>query len=596
MLAQQPKWGIHNSIVDYSNLAASPLPTTPNPDYTQNAVWDVNGNLVLYEADGVIYNKNGGVILNIENEAKILYGINPITSFTLKGFSEFIFVPVPGECDQYYGINSYSNGSYYINPFTLVTDIVWCKIDVSNGLGTAVILPQTGLRVAKEDINCDNRSTETENKRDFAIHLETTKALSNGNRYLFAANGNCVSVLSINNYGVSYIDGYQNSGAFLPNLRSEMEVFKNEDTYEIAMSYYEGSTPWDYLTIFEFNMSGTSPIMSHYDVELPSEENTRAIVKGLEFSSDGLTLYASIMTLNNTGSSVISGNNVIYVSRGGLNQPFQYDPMLNFGGSILTGSGTMDFGIGMIEKGVDGKLWFVGNNRLANLADENNPLSAVNISAQTISNHLSYANAYNNSTFNLPATDLDIWSRQLYLLIDQIDGENYSSWTIGSDLYPPFLETCLFPYTFPFNLPSNAIITYTGQSTMSNGTLIFQTAGTLTISYQNKYGCDYTESVNIFLMKDPWCESEFTHAITETVDPDVVVTASCDNPGSTIHEYYLYESNGTGGWILLDNCFTANCALTGVYNGQTFKIVHDVYNINSQCHPFETTNHLFTIL
>jgi len=61
LLAQQPKWGIRNSIVDYQNSTTATLPTIPNPDYTQNAVWDANGNLMIYEVDGMIYDKNGGV-------------------------------------------------------------------------------------------------------------------------------------------------------------------------------------------------------------------------------------------------------------------------------------------------------------------------------------------------------------------------------------------------------------------------------------------------------------------------------------------------------------------------------------------------------
>ena len=99
----------------------------------------------MYEADGVIYDQYGGVVLDMNTEVNSLYNVPSAQT----GFTEFIFVPVPGfgNCDQYYGITTYSNGVWYTgSPY--ITDVIWCKIDLSNGLANAVVSPQTGLKVA----------------------------------------------------------------------------------------------------------------------------------------------------------------------------------------------------------------------------------------------------------------------------------------------------------------------------------------------------------------------------------------------------------------------------------------------------------------
>jgi hypothetical protein len=86
----------------------SPHPFPKSPEYTQNAIWDDNDDLLLYQVDGVIYDKNGGVILNMAAEYRDLTNLS--TTPTLKGFTEFIFVPVPNSCGEYYGITTYTNG------------------------------------------------------------------------------------------------------------------------------------------------------------------------------------------------------------------------------------------------------------------------------------------------------------------------------------------------------------------------------------------------------------------------------------------------------------------------------------------------------
>ena len=98
--AQQPKWNLNDNTVDYVNTSSSPLVNLPQPEYTQNAVWNTYGDLVMYEVDGVVYDMNGNVIVNftVEAENPAFYDVG---FGVLNGFTEFIFVPVPNtEEDQ----------------------------------------------------------------------------------------------------------------------------------------------------------------------------------------------------------------------------------------------------------------------------------------------------------------------------------------------------------------------------------------------------------------------------------------------------------------------------------------------------------------
>jgi len=588
LLAQMPKWTIHNSVVDYQNLSTVPLPTSPNPDYTQNGIWDANGVLKIYEADGVIYNANGGVILNMTTEAtnQNFYSSPGIVA----GFTEF--VPVPdgiGTCDQYYGITTYSSGLYNVaNPY--ITDVIWCIIDIGNGVGTALTLPQTGLKVAKESFNCVQRDINEKTQSNFNMHIEVSTVNSDGNRFLFASNAICVSVFNLNSSGITFIDGYQGSGGFGTNLRSEMEAYRNGEVFEVAMSDYHIGNPGGYISVFTFDMSiPTVPSINYYNAPIPAGNNPKQIVKGIEFSEDGLTLYASTISVNAGYTTLVSGDNLIYFNRPHLVSSFQY------GGVIASGPGTQDFSLGMIEKGLGGKLWFVGDGRLGSLPNSNNPGGAFSANTMVISNQLTNAVGYNYSgPAGLPVAS-DVINRKMYLLVDQIDGENYASWTTGSDLYPSIIEVCSFPYTFPYMIPSGAITWYTGQ-TASNGDLL--TGGTMGISYILANGCEYTETINIFLKEDLWCDAGFNWiGGTESVDPDLQVVSQCNySDPSIIHSWELFKLDTQGNWVSLDTGAGSTYTFVNyIFANNTYKVVHHVYNTLSTCNPHFVSSQQLTV-
>jgi hypothetical protein len=370
-----------------------------------------------------------------------------------------------------------------------------------------------------------------------------------------------------------------------------MEVYRTDEMYEVALSTYN-SNPivGNYVSIFNFDMSGTSPLISNYNVFIPGNEDVYRFVKGLEFSSDGLTLYATIMVVNHSYTSIVPGDNLVYFTRTSLGSPFLY------GGNINLGPNSQDFGLGMIEKGNDGQLWLVRYGYFGALVDNNDPSSAFMDNVLSVNNQLSNATLFANYGQSNPPTVEDVFYRKMYLLVDQIDGEDYSLWMSVPDLYPSIISVTCFPFTFPYPIPPNANINYAGGVIWNYPTLELQSyvSTPLSIQFFNEYGCEHKENITVFYEEELWCDAEFDHTYTKAHSPNVPVSANCDYPGSTLHEYYLYQSDGQGGWILIDSCFTASCVLTGLQINQNYKIVHDVYNSGSSCHPFDTTYHLLS--
>ena len=581
--AQEPKWGLHNSVIDYTQNQTSPLPNIPNPEYTQNAVWDPNGNIVIYESDGVIYNKTGGVILDMNLIIGDIYNI-PTPQI---GFTEFIFVPVPKSCNEYYGITTYSNGVVFNN---YISDIVWCKINVNSG--TAITLPQTGFKLAKERISCTTREARTESKLDYQMHIEISQD-QGGFRYLFASNNSCVSVLNVDNEGVSFVDGYQTGGSFIPNFRSEMEVYQDGDIFEVAMHSFKnpGQNPTNSLSIFTFNMGGSTPVISHYKVAIPGEPSQQRLIKGLEFSKDGLTLYATITTISS--SNIIAGDNIIYFERSSLTDPMAYNT--NLGGVIASGATTQDFGLGMLEKGIDGKLWIVGNNKLATLADFDNPQSQFIPNFMVIANALTLAPSYNHHPNGGTPTAEDIIYRKMYLMIDQVDGEDYSQWIFGNDLYPSVVSSCMFP--FNFSIPMNTGVSYFPQPAGMNGGgwVSIPHPGSLELIYNKGTACESVEIVKFIEEEERYCPADFDYALGlgEVISNQVEVSSECGEMIDVLHSYYLYVKDAQGNWVYVDACANPSCTLSPINIGHQYKITHIVQNLNSNCHALETTSIIF---
>ncbi|MDR9488542.1 hypothetical protein, partial [Salibacter sp.] len=298
--AQQPNWSLHNSIVDYQNTSLSSLPGSPNPEYTQNALWDDQGNLICHEADGKIWDSQGNLVLKFE---QIING-NLVLA---KGFTEFVLIPVPGVCNQFYGVLGYSDG---VTDGTPVQKVLYCVLDVDPATNTVTPVPvnSNGDEIGSIPLQCEIRrssdgDTRSDKNLNFFILLESTKELSNGTRKLFVATQQCLVTLETNTNSYpsfDFVDGYRYEfTSFKPaNLRTELEVFQVDDeVFDVITPQYRpnssGNNFPNEFTHFNIDFSSSTPSyqLNHYSFPF---NDLSPLMKGVEFSEDGKKLYISV--------------------------------------------------------------------------------------------------------------------------------------------------------------------------------------------------------------------------------------------------------------------------------------------------------------
>jgi hypothetical protein len=221
-----------------------------------------------------------------------------------------------------------------------------------------------------------------------------------------------------------------------------LEVFQVDDeVFDVITPQYRpnssGNNFPNEFTHFNIDFSSSTPSyqLNHYGFPF---DGTTSLMKGVEFSEDGKKLYISVTKFEapENEDRIINGDHIIYYTRSNTTSLFNYQ------GAIVSGSNNADFGFGMIEKGEDGKLWFIGDNRLGNIANNNIPSSTLNLNALSISNNLTLASDYNsNKPFS--ADKIDKFSRKLYLMIDQVDNEATVDWFQDDlDQWPDVVSVC----------------------------------------------------------------------------------------------------------------------------------------------------------
>jgi hypothetical protein len=463
--AQQGKWAVSNQAVDYATGYVSNLPYPDHPDMSQNALFDTKGRLEFTVADGRIRDASGVLILGLWHADFGKHGD------TARGFSEEAIVPVPETCDEYYVISTYTEGTINNGNF-----LAYGRLKKINGVWTPQTMANSTLVEKWENSGCDfvRSAPEEENGPDgtFTIpdvhnHIAVTRINPAGNRYLFMSVPRCIGVFEIRNDDIHFI-GHSNGQTytyFHEANRSEMEVYEyepvnNDASYTLATCYYadpdldngaQYHNKGGAVHLWDVTITGTSVnFTSDYQVKVPktsAENDYRQCINGLEFSDDGLTLYATYLMWEGHTQPLnyIYDRNLIYFTR--LAQYVQFG--FNSSNIILSGAATHDFAFGQIERGRDGKLYVAGNRRLGALADNNDPNSTFDTDAIAVGNNLTYADKI------LPHTSLKNDQEaelHLYLLNDQIDGEDYSIWSTGPlDLFPDTVYGyCQFPDEFNF--------------------------------------------------------------------------------------------------------------------------------------------------
>ncbi|MCB0480846.1 MAG: hypothetical protein KDC83_05405 [Flavobacteriales bacterium] len=441
-LAQQNKWVIHTNLVDYMAPSAAPLHIglVPVPTKTQNGLTNDQGTLEFYAADGGIYDANG-MLIHQQFEPR---GTDPAL-----GWSEFIFVPVPEECDEFYAINTYNLGTTSGNVGNF---LIYSRIKKINGIWSAQTMPNSTLTEFYENNSCsfsrsDGLGSGPETSTQlFHNHLAVTRENQQGNRYLFMSLHFCIGAFEIRNDDIHYLGSSQKKTSgphFQINNRSEMEVyeypFEGTEKYSLSTCYFsepnlapnnEGGA----VHIFDVEFNGNTPnFTSDYQVEVPTSDPNDFFlnsIKGLEFSEDGLTLYASIIRWDKFLSTINDDQYFVYFTRALQSNNFAW------GGVILSGYQNREYGKSQIERGIDGRIYLAGDYNLGTLQDNNDPNSTWTPS---------YIDASHGFTNLLTGSVMDPLD-YLYFLPDQIDGEDYNQWRFGApDLFPDRISDCEFP-------------------------------------------------------------------------------------------------------------------------------------------------------
>jgi hypothetical protein len=362
---------------------------------------DANGNLLFFIIDGLIFNKDGHLLAYMGPEA-------------LVGANELVIIPDPADCNRYY---------IFGDPkFTVANPIIVSPYYVLLDLSQVSITSTPTLPI--NDMLGFGFSTTT---RYAYNKYAATKLRADGSRLLFFNQTASIDIVRIDASGVTFVQtitpdyfiyNFAFGGEFYSD-RSELEIIETTNSlgqpiYRVGYpalvnsSIYHSVRGWvvinldiDYNTL---NLVAGSEEYTLLITEVINTNNKEANVHGIEFSSDGKTMYF-IHEINQPEPNAIEYH---VVGTGNNNK----QPLLV--------NNAQDFQFTQIEVGKDGAMYFIGEqnnvgNRLAKLTNTNTP-SPANWLDYVVSINYNYSDLFN---FAAP-------SKKLYLLPDQIDGMNYA--------------------------------------------------------------------------------------------------------------------------------------------------------------------------
>ncbi|MGB1004770.1 MAG: hypothetical protein ACPGVC_11090 [Salibacteraceae bacterium] len=569
---------VNNSIVDLDNTTATTNPlansATGIPDNTQNAVWDNEGNLKFYEEDGYVYNSVGQHV----NAVSWSSNPNPPT----KGHSEFIFVPVPGECNEWYGITLDRIDEDFIKGYEeeLILSFSIFDGNANEGQGGVKILPETTFETI-DWISIDETRGVSQCVDKF--HLGVTQLQEEGlKRYLFATACNNLMIFEITNSGIQEI--FKNQFTYKGEivLRSELEIYEKDDHISVAfptvvrINSTDGPKEIGGIDVFNFNtIAGPLYLDFYQEIALddPSQSHDVTIVKGLEFSGDGSLLYASFVNYNRNiiysdPACMTLVSEVLNFSRPALSSQFTQITSLNLGG------GNEDFSLGMIERDRENRLWFIGDERMGFLMDSDNPSSTfypnvINLDTRITTHHPIWPSSFNVFT-------------RIRLLPDQVDGEHLEE-TLLADQYPETLTVCDLPYQMSSTFIADWDLAYYSdndppvymlQNLGSGLNMPIPYEGTVYVKYSNPNGCEVRESVEVIW--DPISQhgADFTYESTVQNNSLQIATTPLANQG-TSHQWTLYLNNA-GSWIAINSSTSIAPVFTNLNPSLQYKLEHTI--------------------
>nr|MBA3900952.1 hypothetical protein [Bacteroidota bacterium] len=413
--AQNNVWSLPGLVASFSNNppTTQPLPIplnqgVPNTDpwygyygqvsdYAHNAMQDAQGNLLFFVVDGRVYDKQGFFIDILFDYS--FYGI-------IKGSSEFLIVPDPGNCSRYYlfaANRNFQAATSDYNPYYAILDLTEPSIWHSGRLGALTYFTSNRSAFNLSSILPNWLLGVYSPGKAGNINFAASRLRPDNSRFVFLTDGLSIFRLRITATGLLF-DNYSivmASGTAYNTVRSEMELVNLQNgNYRIAVPYQSGSDYRIYTAEIDFNTGDviTSTIKIINYIWAPGTPATDIPhISGLEFSPNGNFLYIT----HNIG--------------GTTNSPIDYYNFTTNQLLPLMVSNAIDFKDSQIELGSNGRLYFANNNRLASLSNPNNPIPPVwNNSERAISYNLSHEGLHPSNM------------KGRYLLPDQIDGMDYT--------------------------------------------------------------------------------------------------------------------------------------------------------------------------
>jgi len=386
--------------VDIYNLPQGPDPNFDyhgqQPDYGLNIWYNLDGSILFFIVDGIVYDFLGYRIA-------ILYDSQGLPDHV----QEYLICEVPGKPDNYYIIG---RGNW------IMLDM--CKVSIENNT-------RNGEVVANGILDIDPNISYPPSKRGISFCSALSLPISiNNERYLGIFNIARFNLFKVTQQGIIKLSHFQYLGVAYSDLVSEMEmIITNENTLRIAFPYlkFDCNDPtcptYGYMIhLMDFDASGN--LLNQFETLTAGSVAYTVLneLKGLEFSPDGNILYYTTMNIGN-----VQTNAYLHLLdlHNGINLPSYQD---------LYPQNMYNFRQSMIETGYDPQgnyaLYFVSQDYIARLGNPNTP-NLITWNSQFLALPLLLSTS-NYMLSNPPAPNIPYYS-QLFLLPDQIDGQNYQN-------------------------------------------------------------------------------------------------------------------------------------------------------------------------
>ncbi len=459
--SQNPLWTLPNNYLDGMVPQSLPTPTDPNNTYdpgeqyyyyqgqeaasTHNSMMDAQGNLLFFIVDEIVYDADGYAMGWLEKAS------SPYMS--MKGTSEMVIVPDPGNCSRYYiisnALNHYNGNSNHI-PHYAILDMSLPNEFFAGRMGGFVMNVDTPLYNIADMIDEPPFNDAPGLPRFGGVYFAVTPMRADNSYKLFISGSDHIFRFTIDEQGLAYDNYFLQTDVHYDRtyfMRSEMEIkaMPSGDyflAYPLIRAIGDNTQYTEYSTVMVtlLNNAGVEipSARRYYNIEHMNGEN--ANIRGLEFSEDGRYLYMTHAEVSNRTSCVE------YIDLGEVSYtiyPLHVDA--NEG---------RDYQYSLLEMGADGRIYAAKDNpttqtstALASLSNTNTP-NPSNWNANALSVNFSPNHMAKPAIYIIPED-------RAYILPDQIDGFNYY------DMYEEVLECCLETRLSNDQLLSTGIETWT---------------------------------------------------------------------------------------------------------------------------------------